>query len=506
MLILLLKSSIVIIALWAFYKAILEKESFYAVNRIYLLACLGLAIVLPFITLPKLVEHQGYLAHKIERIDQSVSPVIIEVRQENFETQNDPQSVAEKSMQATNIKQVWGLKFWIFAFYLFGVVVLLINFLAQIIKTYFKAIRNEDKIVFKDGVIVNLNTQVAPCSFFKYIFINPASYDYDTYEQIIAHEKIHVKQRHTIDLLLAELAVVFFWFNPFMWLFRKEVEKNIEYQTDELLLQADSEQKETYQINLLKIATHNKPLTITTNYNQSLIKQRIMKMNTRKSNSFSYWKYAFLAPVVLLLLLVLNEPINLIAQPAIANLDYVEQQNDDSEDREDIIYKNLNDCQGLLRAVKRQDIDKVKAFLASTNPDCTYRKDGEPRSALVAAARKGNFEIAKLIVEAGGSVEYRAKGDESPLMAASRKGNVELVQYLIQKGAEVNRAVSGDGTALISAVRGNHLDVAKVLLENGADPYQTVSGDEYAMFHARMGKKKEMVELLKQYEDKNKAN
>ena len=51
---------------------------------------------------------------------------------------------------------------------------------------------------------------------------NPASYDYDTYEQIIAHEKIHANKLHTIDLLLAEIAVVFLWFNPFVWLLRRE--------------------------------------------------------------------------------------------------------------------------------------------------------------------------------------------------------------------------------------------------------------------------------------------
>ncbi len=347
MITLLLKSSFIIIVLLAFYKIFLEKESFFAVNRTYLLACLGIAFLLPFITLPRLIEHQGYLStlleptntkeiaaiipelivtkEKVTEINQLASeeilketttatPIKTEVATEKYANENaeitqSTRIIAADNSSTTALKMpTYSYADWALLIYLFGVVVLSLNLIAQIGSMLFRVIRNPDKIYDNDGVIVNMNAVIEPCSFFSYIFINPASYDFETYEQIIAHEKIHVEKGHTLDLLMAELAVVALWFNPFIWLFRKEVEKNIEYQTDALLVKKEPQQKEGYQMNLLKIATYNKPLTVVTNYNQSLIKQRILKMNSKQSTPYSYWKYAFIAPLLFLTLLFINKP------------------------------------------------------------------------------------------------------------------------------------------------------------------------------------------------------
>ncbi|GEM_PF-513750 len=353
MITLLLKSSFIIIVLLAFYKIFLEKESFFAVNRTYLLACLGIAFLLPFITLPRLIEHQGYMSmlleptntkeiaviipdqkvvkEKVAEINQLAStgaltetitptPIKIETTSEisakkNIEiTQSTRLTEADNSTSASLEIPMFSYADWALLIYLFGVVVLSLNLIAQIGSMLFRVIRNSDKIYDSDGIIINMNGIIEPCSFFNYIFINPTSYDFETYEQIITHEKIHVQKGHTFDLLLAEIAVIALWFNLFIWLFRKEVEKNIEYQTDALLVKNEPQQKEDYQMNLLKIATYNKPLTIVTNYNQSLIKQRILKMNSKQSTPYSYWKYAFIAPLLFVLLLVLNEPVSVIAQ------------------------------------------------------------------------------------------------------------------------------------------------------------------------------------------------
>lgn len=158
-------------------------------------------------------------------------------------------------------------------------------------------------------------------------------------------------------------------------------------------------------------------------------------------------------------------------------------------------------CADLLRAVKAGNTKLVKELLKSVDPDCAYYDDGEPRSSLVAAARMGNMEITKLLLGAKASVEYKARGDESPLMAAANYGHLDLVKLLVASGAKVNRKISGDGTALIGAARGGHYEVAKFLLEQGANPFAVVSGDEYAMYHARMNEDKKMVQLLKKYED-----
>ncbi len=192
-------------------------------------------------------------------------------------------------------------------------------------------------------------------------------------------------------------------------------------------------------------------------------------------------------------------------------------------------------CGALLRATKANDVDEVQRLLATVDPNCTYREDGEPRSPLVAAARNGNLAVGKLLVEAQASVGFHAPGDETPLMAASAGENLAFVKYLVAQGAAVNEKLSGDGTALIAAarsgrletvayllsqgaevdgqvdtdgtplinaVRNGHQAVAEVLLAQGADPYLVTLGDEYAMHHAVMAKDQAMIDLLRQYSPK----
>ena len=199
-------------------------------------------------------------------------------------------------------------------------------------------------------------------------------------------------------------------------------------------------------------------------------------------------------------------------------------------------YYAANDCKALLLAVKEKDSAKVAALLKTLDTDCVYGGGGEPRTALVSAARNGDLVIGKLLIDAGAAVEFHAEGDETPLMAAastgkldfvkylvsngaainiklkgegtalliaSREGHVETVKYLIEQGAEIDAVVGGDGSPLINAVRNRHYEIVKILLENGADPYLTSPGDENPMHHARETKDRMMISLLKKYEKEN---
>jgi hypothetical protein len=328
--------------------------------------------------------------------------------------------------------------------------------------------------------------------------------------------------------MLAEVAVMLLWFNPAVWMLRKEIEKNIEFETDDLMLARDPVQREGYQLNLLRIATDKKPLTITTNYNQSLIKQRILRMNAKRSNSDGYWKYAFMVPLLLVMILFINKPMMVLAADETGPIVVIGE-----EEKE---LQKTDNCAALLRAIKGNDIERVKALLKTVDPNCSYRGDGEPRSPLVAAARQGDLLIGKLLIDAGSDVEFHARGDETPLMAAAanghlefvthlvlsgadinkkllgdgsallvaaKRGHLDAVEYLISRGADVNSQVNGDGTPLICAVRNGHYEVSRLLLEHGADPYQVSPGDEYAMHHARMSNNKSMIDLLKKYEKDN---
>ncbi len=157
--------------------------------------------------------------------------------------------------------------------------------------------------------IVEVKGDKAPCSFLNNIFINPEKYDWDVYNQVLLHEKIHIQQRHSLDILFAELVLIFQWFNPFAWQYRKEIENNLEFLTDNQLVQKEHVERSSYQMSLLKVSAPHFPLSLTTNYNQSLLKKRIAMMNTKRSSIHTAWKYFFLLPLLVLLSSLLNEPI-----------------------------------------------------------------------------------------------------------------------------------------------------------------------------------------------------
>ena len=330
----LFKASLAIGIALAFYKLVLQQESFFATNRFYLLSCILLAFALPFITLPKLINQQGYLNSLFEKevvaevketapVKPSLefTPVVAQEPEIIFET---PAVIPSEPVSSTSTSEdlsvaadpevlpvqqtSYSFSFWLLMLYLFGVAIFSLSLLYQIGVVVYTIITAKEKYRDDNCIIISTSKKQAPCSFFNYIFIYPDEYDFKTYEQIIAHEKIHVKLGHSLDMLLAELAVIILWFNPLIWLFRKEIEKNNEYQTDATLLEEEQFLKENYQLNLLQIAVPNKPLNITTNYNQSLIKQRIMKMNSKRSAASAYWKYAFLLPLFFGMLLLVNEP------------------------------------------------------------------------------------------------------------------------------------------------------------------------------------------------------
>ncbi|CAM3733367.1 M56 family metallopeptidase [Pontibacter korlensis] len=324
MIVYLLKASFIIGIAYLFYKTVLQQESFFAANRIYFIACIFLAFVMPFVSLPHLVSHQGYLAAVFQKDDtansETASDKLTATPQQSIAVERldvaptTPPTTAHQVEESSQVNEAGassnqlGWIDWLKILYLFGVIIFSLNLLFQVGSVLYNAATATDKIKDGEYVIVNTTEKQAPCSFFNHIFLYPNEYDYETYEQIIAHEKIHARMKHSLDLLLAELAVIILWFNPFIWQFKKEIEKNNEYQTDNTLLEEEEVSKEQYQLGLVQIAVPNKPLSITTNYNQSLLKQRILMMNAKRSTLHGYWKYSFLAPLFFGTLLFINEP------------------------------------------------------------------------------------------------------------------------------------------------------------------------------------------------------
>ena len=137
---------------------------------------------------------------------------------------------------------------------------------------------------------MNSNKDIAPFSFFKYIVLNPNAYNTNELNQIIAHEKIHASQFHSIDNLLIQILAIFNWFNPFVWLYTREIQKNLEFIADEHA-QGITSKNQNYQHLLLKTISPDYQMALTTNFYNSLIKKRIDMLQKNRSNNTMQFKF-----------------------------------------------------------------------------------------------------------------------------------------------------------------------------------------------------------------------
>lgn len=295
-----LYSALILTACLVFYKLLLQKETFFHLNRFVLLSCMALAFILPLVPVPQQLSFRKIPVDKFITVAKtSVNTIKTEQLKEPVQP-----TLVEETKQMINIESLTMVLVWL---YWFGVIIFALNFLMQAVLLFYRAY---SKSVIKDGKfrIVEITDDKAPCSFANNIFINPEKYEWETYNQILLHEKIHIEQKHTIDLLLAEMVLIFQWFNPFAWQWRKALETNLEFLTDNQMLQQDAVERESYQFSLLKVAAPQFPLSLTTNYNQSLLKKRIIMMNSKKSNVHTTWKYFFLVPIMVLFACLFNQP------------------------------------------------------------------------------------------------------------------------------------------------------------------------------------------------------
>jgi hypothetical protein len=303
---------LILTACIAFYKVLLEKETFYRLNRYVLVLCLFVAFTLPLIRIPQQLSFRKttvpvVTVNTVHRGNNSVEPKDVSapgdaVLQTNGQTQTVISNNNDNTFTLAHLLQ------WATWLYWFGVLIFGANLLVQIMVLLYRAYT---KPVIIDGKfrIVEVTGDKAPCSFANNIFINPEKYDWNTYNQILMHEKIHIQQGHSLDILFAELVLVVQWFNPFAWVYRKEIENNLEFLTDDQLVQKEKVEKAGYQLNLLKVSAPHFPLSVTTNYNQSLLKKRISMMNAKRSSVHTTWKYFFLLPLFVAAASLLNEPV-----------------------------------------------------------------------------------------------------------------------------------------------------------------------------------------------------
>lgn len=261
------------------YIAIFRSDTFIRFRRIYLLSAIVFALLYPFFSVDALSELAASFQNR-----QSVEASI---------TIGEPTASVITEETASQFTIPWisigiGLALLVTVF-------LTIRFLWQITSILKIRCQSKRRIMFGRAVY-DVPYEITPFSFFRWIFLHRESHSEEELQQILVHEYTHAKQWHSIDIVLSELLCLFFWWNPAMWLIKREIAINLEYLADNDVLQHGINSK-AYQYHLLRLAYHEPIFEIGNNFNVSQLKQRITMMNKTKSPAQKLIKYLLVLPL-----------------------------------------------------------------------------------------------------------------------------------------------------------------------------------------------------------------
>ncbi|RFS13505.1 M56 family metallopeptidase [Emticicia sp. C21] len=279
--IILLKFSLTISAIWGFYKLILEKLTFFVPNRFFFLSGISIAF---FIALGRFEWVATFVSNQFSMAD--LDPYIPSIQATNQQVFNP-------------ITQLLAFSPILLSVYCLGVMVLSMHLFIQYL-SYRKLKRGAYTTEMYGQKVYVVQKDILPFSFGQSIFISESAAGNPEIGKILLHESIHIQQHHSIDVLLVELVRIINWINPFAWLLKKSIHQNLEFLTDDLIINKGIDRK-TYQYLLLHFSG-NKPFSLVTNFNFYSLKTRISKMNQTKSNQLQYSRFLLVIPVVLVLL------------------------------------------------------------------------------------------------------------------------------------------------------------------------------------------------------------
>lgn len=298
----LLKLSIGLGFVWGFYQLFLRRLTFYDWNRWYLLGYSGMCFFIPLIDVGAL---EGRGESVVVQYIPSLGGGVVSLGAER--------PAAVDGWDLVLMVMVAGAGFL--------AIRLVVKWLSL------RRVRLGAKVTEREGIrIYEVDRPIAPFSFGRTIYINPRLHTKKEWADIILHEYVHVRQRHSVDVLLVECLCIVNWYNPFVWLVRHSVRQNLEFVADRRVLQSGIDRK-GYQYHLLQVVG-DPAYRLANNFSfkwtkfdqffkvwgqkkiirrffgpiQSSLKKRIIMMNKIKSGRVHLVRFLFVLPLLGVLL------------------------------------------------------------------------------------------------------------------------------------------------------------------------------------------------------------
>jgi hypothetical protein len=285
-----LHSGICLAIFYSLYWLFLRKEKTFRFNRYYLLASVILSYIMP------LINFSGLFSREIAAAlpGTMVKNFVVPEKTIQFATES---SVLAQQTQFNPLDYLQHV-------YLIIAAVLTLKLLLGITRLYLIWKRgSRDKT--GDYIIVYTKDNIAPFSFFRYIFLNEENINRNAISEIIAHEIIHINQNHSVDIILVNIAAIMQWFNPFIWLVKRALKETHEFSADEKVI-AQGFDSAAYSELLINQIAGAKAMDFAKCFNHLLIKKRLIMLKKLRPGRLASLKKILILPLALLLAVSFN--------------------------------------------------------------------------------------------------------------------------------------------------------------------------------------------------------
>jgi len=262
----LIESSILMMLFYSLYYLLLRNQKTFTFNRFYLLVSTSLTLIIPVLSLDFLTTQHGTFNRSIVSIQ--------EWQTSNLNITEFGEGPGESLPVMLLVSVI-----------LLGFLIKLTRFVLAFRKVWMLKKNNPITIINKTPV-VQVTESIPPFSFLHYAFINTSILNSDSFDQILAHEQVHIAQKHSYDLIFIELLACFYWFNPIIWMISKSIKASHEYIADQNIINYGYPSHE-YQTLLLEQIVNRQSNNLMPHFNLSFIKKRITMMDTKKSKTLN---------------------------------------------------------------------------------------------------------------------------------------------------------------------------------------------------------------------------
>ena len=297
----LVQANLILAVLVLAYALLLRRTTRFKLNRVVLWVIVFEAVCLPVARLPTVQpEPVRAIVNRTAAVFREPLKAVTPTKPEVFFTMPNgktyPATFNATAFQFPN----WPTLLWV----LYGLVVLglLVRLGGRIVRLRV-LIESGLWTQYTDFVLVQAPVE-APFSFGQFVVLNMGQYSHHELDQILRHERVHVNQHHTLDMLVAECLTIVFWFNPMAYLFRRLVNQNLEYLADRGVLNEGVDAR-AYQFSLLRVSMGATGSTLANSFGESGIKDRIKMMLRPRSGIWVWLRYWLLAGALAIVVLVL---------------------------------------------------------------------------------------------------------------------------------------------------------------------------------------------------------